>query len=111
MTKKYLLTEQADSDIENIFIYTAKQWGVAQAQKYLLKLDKELLKLASGKIKGRNCSVLLSKTNIGLLYHHINKHYVIYRMHKEGIEILALYHDKMDLPRHLKKLSADTEMV
>ena len=99
---KYVLTTQADSDLESIFIYTAKEWGIYQAEKYLNELDGYMKKLAGGKISGKDCSKLIASGS-GLYYYHANRHYIIYRKEKETTEIITLYHDRMDIERHLQK--------
>ena len=52
---EYLLSPQADSDLEDIFIYTAKKWDVYQAEKYLGELDGYMQKLASNVLTGKDC--------------------------------------------------------
>lgn len=105
MTKRYILTPQADSDLEEIFLYTIKKWGMSQAEKYLLELDEAMIKLAEGEVSGKNCEMLLPEKGKGLQYYHVNKHYVIYRNYHDGIEVITLYHDRMDLPYHLERLA------
>lgn len=100
---EYLLTPQADSDLEDIFIYTVKKWGVYQAEKYLGELDGYMQKLADNVLAGKDCKKLIPQGD-GLLYYHANRHYIIYRKLGEQTEIITLYHDKMDLERHLSKL-------
>ncbi len=100
---KYALTPQADNDLEDIFIYTAKEWGIYQAEKYLGELDSCMQKLAEGELAGKNCEKLIF-VGTGLLYYHANRHYIIYRTSEKATEIIAVYHDRMHLEHHLSKL-------
>jgi len=108
MTKTYQLTKQAEADLEDIFIYTAGKWDTAQAEKYLGELGQFMNKLANSKVTGKSCSPLLhgrhdkSET---LKYYHANKHYIIYQETPKGIDVITLYHDRMDLEARLKALS------
>ncbi len=106
MAKFYRLTPQADSDIADILEYTRQKWGLAQASKYLQELEQHLIDLGQKKKTGKLCSILLPTTE-EIYYFHANKHYVIFRYSEYGIDVLALYHDRMDLPFHLKKLQEE----
>ncbi len=100
---KYSLTRQADNDLEDIFVYSMEQWGLAQAAHYLRELERCIESLADGVFTGKSCARLI-KGGEGLLYYHTNHHYIIYRKGNGSLEIIALYHDRMNLERHLSKL-------
>ena len=100
---KYVLTKQADLDIEEIFIYTANRWDLIQAEKYLSELDTYMQKIAGRVIVGKSCENLIPNGK-NLQYYHANSHYIIYRILEKTTEIIALYHDKMDLEYHLSQL-------
>ncbi len=100
----YILTRQADQDLEGIFLYTTMRWDVAQAEKYLKELGAYMQKLADGVVAGKPCEVL-AISGEGLKYYHANSHYIIYRKPAQVTEIIALYHDKMDLEYHLGRLA------
>jgi toxin ParE1/3/4 len=103
--RKYVLTPQADADLEEIFFFTVHKWGAKQAEEYLELLHRAMCRLANDEIKGKDCSPLLLHKSKELFYYHVQRHYVIYRAANNGVEIIALYHDRMDLPRHLAKLA------
>jgi len=112
MAKKYRLTPQADADLEDIFFYTFRRWGLPQAEKYLGELNEYMQKLAEGKLKGKSCKQLVQKSLLqegqtveNLNYFHANKHYIIYQTVKSGVDILTLYHDQMNLEHRLRELS------
>lgn len=104
MASNYVLTPQADADLTEIFLYTSHTWGAAQAEDYLLSLDSIMCRLAEGEIKGKECTLLLPEKGGDLYYYHTQRHYIIYRNRAKRLEIIALYHDRMDLPRHLEQL-------
>lgn len=101
---KYILTRQADQDIEGVFLYTARRWDVEQAEKYLSELAHYMQKLADEEVTGKPCEVLAINGR-GLKYYHANRHYIIYRKSEQVTEIIALYHDQMDLEYHLARLA------
>ena len=61
--------------------------------------------LAKNNIKGKSSSILLKKRNNNLFYYHKNRHYIIYRKAENYIEVIALYHDRMDIEKHVTKLN------
>ena len=104
---RYLLTPQADSDLEHIFTYSMQMWGASQAEKHLLELDATMQKLADNKLHGKDCSQLIPQ-GAGLLYYHTQRHYIIYRQHHNDTHIIALYHDRMNLEEHLRRITPNT---
>ena len=104
MAKRYILTPRADFRLAEISVYSAKKWGIAQAEKYLRKLHTTMQKLADGNVKGKDCEALIGIKGTELYYYHEGRHYIFYQPHPDGIEVLTLYHDRMNLADHLQTL-------
>ena len=107
--KSWQLTIQAEQSLLNIARWTFENFGEIQANKYRDILIACINKLASDlPPHGKPCSNLLlenTKTN-NIFYYHIEKHYIIYRESKNNIDVLEFFHEKYDLPNHLKKLNS-----
>lgn len=92
-------TEQADSDLFNIYLYTYKTWGVTQADKYTDGLREAIAFLAQE--PGRPGTVDCSALRPGYRSYHHQRHLIFYRVVKDALEIIRILHDSMDVPRHL----------
>ena len=104
MARHYILAPRAAKDIENIFFYTLNHWGMVQAEKYVSQLKQSMQRLAKGEIAGKSCQSAIGELGAGSYYYHQGRHYIIYREHPIGIEVIALYHDRMNLADHLQTL-------
>jgi toxin ParE1/3/4 len=103
------LTAAAEDDFRSILLWTATQFGDAQAGVYAETLSSAVEALAEGP------SVLgtMSRNDIGkgLFTLHVarqgrrGRHLVLFRVRRDGgeeaIEVLRLLHDAMDLRRHV----------
>lgn len=98
MTRTFRLSDQAESDFDEIGRYTKENWGIGQAEKYLTQLDQSFHVLAQTPTLGRDCSDLRA----GLLSITCNRHVIFFRRDAAGtVEILRILHQRMDFQRHL----------
>lgn len=96
----------ADEQQTEIWLYTYKQWGIAQADKYIDGLHEQLFKAA------QDFSLLKSVSNLSnVKFFHYIRHYVFIKEAEthlpEKIQVLALLHDRMDMPAKLSKILSD----
>lgn len=95
---RYRLSKSAENDLLEIWDYTARTWGEAQAEKYLKKLEARFLDLAAEPTRGRVRKDLL----LEYLSYHEARHLIFYRSHGEGIVIARILHELMDLAERLE---------
>lgn len=97
---RYELTEDADSDLEEIVRYTLAQWGDKQAGQYADKLHRCFEKIARKETASRPFSKKYPKARVLRCEHH----YVFY-LHPTGKppRIFAVLHERMDVLVRLKK--------
>src|SRR6478609_6237649 len=92
----YELSEEADSDLEEIFDYTVEQYNVEQAIKYLSGFETVFEFLCvhpeSGRKRNEIRDGLRSITN--------QSHIVFYRILNERIRIVRVLHSRRDLNKH-----------
>jgi toxin ParE1/3/4 len=91
---RFELAPEADADLEGIFDYTARLWGVEQAYKYLNQLHKCAEKIAVGRGRYKD----LSHIRAGLRSIRCQQHYIYFvRLENMSARIVAVLHERMDL--------------
>jgi toxin ParE1/3/4 len=95
---RYELTSEAEADLLNIWDYTAKTWGKAQADRYFAKIEDCFENIAAGKVRRKQPLAA---------YQHLRcvrceRHYIFFLTGNKS-EILAILHEKMDFLSRLKK--------
>jgi len=93
----YSLTTQADADLEGIYEYTIFNFGLAQARNYLDGLRARFDMLAEHPLHGRSDEALAP----GLRRSEYESHIVFYMPQDDGILIVRVLHQRMDVGRHL----------
>lgn len=94
---RYLLTPAAQRDLFAIWDYTAEQWGIRQAEKYIRDLQKAIEDLAEHPQWGRSREEIRD----GYRSYTCGKHVVFYRTPPNSIDIVRLLHERMDFDSHL----------
>ena len=107
--KRIVVSREAESALDDILLHTARQWGEAQAETYQAQLLRRLESLASAEISyARSCGVILpdSPNAAGLKYVREGSHYLILRETSDLLELVEIFHVRMDLERHISALAA-----
>lgn len=95
----FRLTDLAKSDLRSIGRYTQTTWGREQRNVYLTRLDECFHLLAQEPERGRACDDIRP----GYRQYHVGRHLIFYRAIEEGIEIVRILHDRMDVEAHLEE--------
>lgn len=97
--RRIRVTRRAAADLKAIARHTRAEWGDAVMTAYLRDIDERIRRLAAMPDLGRarpdvypDCRILPS-----------GRHLIVYRAEGETIDILAVPHQAMDLPRHLSR--------
>ena len=93
----FRLTERAKADLRAIGRYTQATWGREQRNRYLARLDAAFHLLAQEPRRGRACDEIRP----GYRTYHVGRHLVFYRASPDGVEIIRILHDRMDIETHL----------
>jgi len=94
---QYILSQEADKDLEDIFEYTAERFGLDQAIKYLDDFDFLFALLCDKELgRGRN------EIKQGLRCINKESHIVFYRISKGHVVIIRVLHASRDMPNFLK---------
>lgn len=93
---KYILSQEADFDLEEIFEYSYAEFGLNQAIKYLGEIDDVFIKIVNTPEIGRTRNEI--KQDLYSL--PIGKHTVFYRILIDHIRIVRILHGVQDILRH-----------
>ena len=96
--KGILLSPAARADLEEIWDYTARTWGRAQAERYVLEI-REACNPWRGERGGADP---IDDIRPGYLKLAVRSHVLFYRLTESGqIDIVRILHRKMDVPGRL----------
>lgn len=93
----FRLRERARADLQSIGRYTHRVWGREQRNRYLAQLDVAFRLLADEPQRGRACD----DVRPGYRKYRVGRHLIFYREDAEGIDILRVLHDRMDITSRL----------
>lgn len=92
----YVLSQRADEDLEEIYVYSFREFGEHQADAYLLSLHDCFIALAENPGLGRDQGFILP--NVFRFDHE--SHVIFYTVRDPGIFIVRVLHNSMDTKRH-----------
>ncbi len=93
----YNLSSKAAADLDGIYEYTILHFGLEQARGYLFSLHERFQMLAVQPTQGRTVDELAP----GLRRIEYQSHVVFYMSKDDGIRIVRVLHQRMDVARHV----------
>ncbi len=105
MTNKWRMTNTAIVHLEEIVERTAFRWGYEQAFKYhnLLRIGFQEIADRYKSFKNPHRAQLAEGTDFEI--HLVEHHYVVFKIcNDQSIIIAGIFHEKMDIPIHLRSL-------
>lgn len=97
MTGHYVLSPRAQTDLDEIWDYSAGTWGTDQAASYARDLWHCVEALAAHPKMGQACTEIRP----GYYKSRCGSHVVFYRLTAEGIDVVRILHERMDFERHI----------
>jgi toxin ParE1/3/4 len=94
---RYVLRPRAQRDIEEIWDYSAQNWGVDQAETYIRRIQLAVTRLADDPRLGRKCDDIRA----GYRKYRAGSHFVFYLSTGDGIDVVRILHESMDFQQHL----------
>nr|WP_314625001.1 type II toxin-antitoxin system RelE/ParE family toxin [uncultured Noviherbaspirillum sp.] len=94
---EYRLASAARHDLETIWLYTFRQWGVDQADRYIDVLTASFSELAQLPEAAPSCSHIRP----GYRRRSVERHMIYFRITEYGIAIMRILHERMHAPRYL----------
>lgn len=95
---EYRLTRRAEADMDAIADYSIREFGLAQASRYFVGLDKCFETLAETPLIGREAEDLAP--TVRRFLHQV--HVVFYAPTDYGVLIVRVLHRRMDVERHFR---------
>lgn len=92
----YRLSPLAESDLEQIWLYTLNEWSLDQANRYYDQIMDVIEELASGQKQGRTVDI-----REGYLKYAVGRHFVFFRRSDGMTDVIRVLHQSMDVDRHL----------
>ncbi|WP_420722477.1 type II toxin-antitoxin system RelE/ParE family toxin [Hwanghaeella sp. LZ110] len=93
----YRVTKKAQSDIREIGLYTQQQWGKEQRRAYLQGMEARFERLADSPLLAAERGEFDPPVRI----HPYEKHLIVYTAQEDGILIVRVLHESMDVPAQL----------
>ena len=97
MKPDYSLRVLAQADLEEIWLHTYQEWGVDQADKYLNLLFSRFTWLSENPLIGKRRDDI----NAGYYCFPEGMHLIFYTLSKNGIDIIGIPHQSMDVNNHI----------
>lgn len=94
----YILSKEAFNDINDIWMYTAENWSVEQADRYYNLIFDEIEYIVGDFQMARD----FSRVRQNYRYSKVKSHLIFFKKtHNDLIEIVRVLHEKMDLENRL----------
>ncbi len=92
---KYIISNVASQDLENIWLYTFENWSKEQADRYFNLIMDEIEYISNISDSGNDYSQIRK----GYLQSRIKSHFIFYRINKKKklVEIIRVLHQRMDI--------------
>ena len=91
------ITPAAERDLEGIWTYTAKQWGLDQADRYIDAMVAVFNDLAESPLIAQTCN----HVRPGYRRWQVEQHTIYFRLHGTGILVVRVLHQRMLAHKHL----------
>lgn len=89
----YLLADQAEADLRDIFRYTYRRWGFDQARAYQSDLIACMEAMAGGSVRSQRVTV----AGLSCLRHRCRRHNLVALVRSGGLLIIAIFHERMNI--------------
>jgi toxin ParE1/3/4 len=98
--KAYKISNQALIDLEQIWLYTFKNWSIEQADRYYNLLISEMEYVSQNQESGKS----MNHIENGYRASKVKSHLIFYKTSSESeIEIIRILHERMDIENRLKE--------
>ncbi len=98
---EYKISQEANRDIENIWLYTYENWSLEQADRYFDLIMDEVEYLAENPESGKDYGHIRK----GYFRSRIKSHFIFYKINdnKQEIQIIRILHQRMDIESRLNE--------
>jgi toxin ParE1/3/4 len=93
----FILSPQAQRDLDDIWNYTLTQWGLEQATLYIRQIQAAIEAVAAMPTLGRRCDTIRP----GYRRFPTGSHVLFFRLVPQGVDIVRILHSRMDAETQL----------
>ena len=93
----FALSPAARADVKEIWDYTVRNWGEAQAERYTRDIRDACEALGNGTLSGRSAEDIRA----GYRKAAVGSHVMFYRVRTDLVEVVRILHRSMDVGRHI----------
>ena len=93
----YVISKEALADLDAVWLYTAEKWSLTQADRYYFMIIDEIDFISRNVQSGKSMEYLRK----GYRASKVKSHLIFYRISTDGIEIIRILHERMDLQTKL----------
>ena len=97
MSQALVHDRAAERDLIEIWVYTHRMWGEAQADRYLDALEAGIIKIARDPQSGRSRAAIREGYWSASIEHHV----VFYTFSDSEVRVRRVLHESMDFDTHL----------
>ena len=97
MTRSCRISHLAEIDLEEIWLYTFKNWSLAQADKYYHILIESIRSICENPELG----ISIDHIKHGYRIRHVKSHIVVYKFDSQEVWIDRILHQRMDIESRL----------
>ncbi len=94
---EYRLSPAAQNDLDDIFDYTVRQWGLEQAVSYMQLIENACTTFAQAPAQVQDCGHIRPGYRRGI----VEQHAIYFCIEDYGIAVIRILHQRMDTHRHL----------
>ena len=94
--RSWQISPRAETDLEEIWLYTFEHWSVEQADRYQNQIIAVIGELAAGGKTGRPVHV-----REGYYKYPVGSHFVFYRLSDASLDVIRILHQRMDVAAQL----------
>lgn len=94
----YIINKKALEDINSIWIYTAENWSIEQADRYYNLIYDEIEYI----VKNFEMAIDFGKIRKSYKYSKVKSHLIFFKRDKNNeIEVIRVLHERMDIEKRL----------
>lgn len=95
--RTYRLYQKAIDDLESIYLYSSKEFGIKRTEDYILAIQSSFKHLADDPLISRKCDYI--RPNLRAF--NVGSHIIFFKTTRYGIVVIRVLHQSMDFNRHL----------
>ena len=95
--KTFRLYPKAINDLEDIYLYSAREFGIQRTEDYIWAIESSFQYLASDPLISRKCDYIRQN----LRAFNVGSHVIFLKITDYGIAVIRVLHQSMDFNRHL----------